>query len=329
MKSRIAQELRRADLTSEIANAISTAIDAYKRQKFSFNTTTFVDAPATDGEADNAWMTTAERLIRARAKAELYANVIQKSDKATTQFQLAEEALDSLRMSILNTTTATADTLGFMKLRIANEINRSDLGNQIANAITDAIDCYNKERFYFAETREVTFDTIANQERYDESDTSTPAAALGRILKIDYAFIYISGNPQRLVVRDPETLELDTSGSTNSPGQPGGYGWYGEQLILDPIPSDIWTIRLGCVLQVAAPAADATASSPWMMRKHAEALIRNKAKALLYVDVEDIADDAKAKKFLTLAAAEEDRLNEKTEGKSQLDTFHVEAWSPY
>lgn len=329
MKSRIAQELRRSDLTSDIANAIATAIDVYKFRKFSFSATTFVDAPATDGETNNAWMTTAETLIRCRAKFELYAHVIKKVDAAQTQAQLAQEAYDRLRLSVSNTGTATADTLGFMKLRIANEINRSELSDEIANAVTDAIDCYNAERLYFAETRDVTFNTIALQERYDENTVSTPTGAFARILKIDYAFIYIGGNPQRLVRRDPETLEYDTSGTTSSPGQPGGYGFYGGKLILDPIPSDVFTVRLGCVLQIAAPASDGEASNPWMMRKHAEALIRNKAKALLYVDVKDIADANEAQKFMGLAQQQLEFLHERTEAKAQPDTFTIQAWSPY
>jgi hypothetical protein len=329
MKSRIASELRRDDLTADIAAAITTAISAYKYRKFSFNTTTFVDAPATDGEANNAWMTTAERLIRCRAKAELQAHVIKDPERAAELYKLVEEALAELKLSVSNTSTATADTLGAMKLRIANEINRSDLTDEIANAIADAIACYDRERFYFAETRAVTFNTIADQARYGAAHTTSPTGALGRILKIDYAFIYIGGNPQRLCVRNPEDMEYDTSGSTASPGQPGGVGWYGEELILDPIPVDVFEVRLGCVLTQAAPAADDEASNPWMMRAHAESLIRNRAKAELYANIEDIMDDAKASKFLKLADEALDKLRDKTEAKLNVGDNVVQAWDPY
>lgn len=329
MKTRIASELRRDDLTADIAASITTAISAYKYRKFSFNTTTFVDAPATDGEANNAWMTTAERLIRCRAKAELYAHVIKDSDGAGEQFKLVEEALSELKLSVSNTTSATAETLGAMKLRIGNEVNRSDLGDEIANAIGDAIACYDRERFYFSETRDVTFNTIAEQARYGAAATTTPAGALGRVLHIDYAFIYLGGNPQRLVPCDPEDMENDTSGTTVSPGQPGGYGWYGEELILTPKPVDIFEVRLGCVLTIAAPATDVETLNPWMMRAHAESLIRNRAKAELYANVEDIMDDKKAMKFMQLASEALDKLRDKTEAKLAPGDNFVQAWNPY
>lgn len=330
MKSRIALELRRDDLTTDIASAITTAISAYKYQKFSFNVTTFVDAPASDGEASNAWMTTAERLIRSRAKAELYAHVIKKQDQADLYFKLASEAKAELKLSITNTTTATADTLGAMKLRIANEINRSDLPDEIADAISAAIQCYDHERFYFSETRDVTFDTVADTARYDDTAvTASPVGAFGRILKIDYAYIYIGGNPQRLAPIDEDVAEMMTSGTTNSPGQPGHFGWYAEQLILDPIPNDAFTVRLGCVLTQGEPAADATLLNPWMMKKHAETLIRNRAKAELYAHCDDIADDKKAQKFLGLANEALEKLRDKTEAKLSPGDTYVAAWDPY
>ena len=186
MKARIASELRRSDLTSDIANAISSSIQAYQTKHFlvnendsiAFNTVQGQDtytaadnadipnilkidyvyviigsapyelvrrpiqaikdvnlwplftaqpyqfcwyaqklnvspipnsayqikigcitkkaAPATDNEADNFWMNEGERLIRCRAKAELYAHVIKKLDQAEVYGELAAEALDQL-----------------------------------------------------------------------------------------------------------------------------------------------------------------------------------------------------------------------------------------
>ena len=65
MKTRIAQELRRDDLTTEIANAISSAITFYQYDRFpTFNTSTLQAAPASDSETNNPWMNIAESLIR-------------------------------------------------------------------------------------------------------------------------------------------------------------------------------------------------------------------------------------------------------------------------
>jgi hypothetical protein len=56
-----------------------------------------VAAPATDGEASNPWMTTAERLIRSRAKLELALHVLKDLELAATMQQAVDEAFDQLK----------------------------------------------------------------------------------------------------------------------------------------------------------------------------------------------------------------------------------------
>lgn len=186
MKARIADELARDDLTSQIAYAITDAIEAYEDRRFHFNegrAITFntvasqefydsddeaalatvqkldyvvlyigdtpyhlcpmtpaeietastngtntgqpgwycwygnqirlypspagawtvrigasikVAAPASDSEANNPWMTHAERLIRSRAKLELALHVLKDQDLATTMNAAVTEALEQL-----------------------------------------------------------------------------------------------------------------------------------------------------------------------------------------------------------------------------------------
>jgi len=316
MKGRIAEELRRDDLTTEIANAIATAIAGYKYERFSFNQTTFVDVPASDGEADNAWMTTAERLIRARAKLEIVVHVLdQPDDRMVTQLNAEiQDALRSLRLSTSHADTATASTLGMMKLRIANEINRSDLTDEIANAINDAILAYEDVRFYFNETRSFTITTVADQRRY----TSDDDADIGNILKIDFVIVTLNSLPYGLEARDPEWFEHNLTTSTNSPGF---YGWYDETLILHPTPNAALTVRIGCVEKVAAPAADATTGNAWMTK--AERMIRNRAKAELYTNVDDIADDKKAAKHMQLAEEALEQLERRTTRQAQVGPLIV------
>jgi hypothetical protein len=56
-----------------------------------------VAAPATDAEASNPWMTTAERLIRSRAKLELALHVLKDLELAATMQQAVEEAFEQLK----------------------------------------------------------------------------------------------------------------------------------------------------------------------------------------------------------------------------------------
>ena len=187
MKARIASELRRSDLTTQIASAISTAIEAHRDERWFWTErrdvtfTTVIDqefydsddqaqianlikidylklivgntvfdllpdhpaeiegastnatstgqpgwfvfyqrqirlypipagawtvriagqfiyaAPATDDEADNFWMTKAERLVRSRAKYELALHVLRDTALAQTMATATTEALDQLK----------------------------------------------------------------------------------------------------------------------------------------------------------------------------------------------------------------------------------------
>lgn len=169
-------------------------------------------------------------------------------------------------------------TLAIMKARIADELARDDLTSQIAYAITDAIGCYESERFHFNEGRATTFTTVASQEFYDEDD----AAALATIQKIDYVVLYVGDSSYHLLPMKPADIET-ASASGTSTGQPGWYCWYGNQIRIFPSPAEAWTIRIGASIKAAAPAADATANNPWMT--HAERLIRSRAKLELALHV--------------------------------------------
>lgn len=305
MKARIASEFRRDDLTDDIADAISTAIAVYKYQRFSFNASSFIDEPADDNEADNAWMTTAERLIRARAKLEIAIHVIDNTETAFVEGLKAEidDALATLRLSTSNVSSVTAGTLGAMKKRIANEINRSDLTNQIADAISTAIAAFQDVRFWFNETRSFTFATVADQAIYTSSDD----ADIGNIQKIDYLTVDVGSYSYTLEQRPPEWFD---SGSDTSSNIPGYFSFYDESIRLYPVPAEAYTVRVACVEKVAAPSTDAEASNPWMVQ--AELLIRCRAKAELYKHVDDIADDKKVQRFMALTDEAMSELERKT-----------------
>lgn len=169
-------------------------------------------------------------------------------------------------------------TLAIMKSRISDELARSDLTTQIAYAITDAITAYEDERFFFSESRALTFSTAADQEFY----SSTDDADIGKIQKIDYVVVYVGTQAHQLEYERPEDMEIDSTG-TDGTGQPWAYTWYGDQIRLYPTPDAVYTVRIGASYKVAAPASDGEASNPWMT--HAERLIRSRAKAELALHV--------------------------------------------
>jgi hypothetical protein len=169
-------------------------------------------------------------------------------------------------------------TLTVMKNRLASELRRDDLTDDIADAISSAIDAYSHELFYFNEFRTTTISTVANQSIYTSSDN----ADIGRVLKIVYAFLMVGTIPYRMCqkhIADLETWNLWTTFT----GEPDEWAWFGQQLHVSPIPSAVYTIRLGAYLKMAAPATDDEASNVWMT--DAARLIRCRAKGELYAHV--------------------------------------------
>lgn len=170
-------------------------------------------------------------------------------------------------------------TLATMKSRIADELgDRTDIDSQIANAISDAIAAYQDERWWFNETRALTFTTTAEQEFYGADD----AADIGNIQKIDYVMLYVGSVTYRLEYKPPFEVEALSLNGVYV-GVPWAYTWYGAQMRLYPSPVDAYTVRVGCSVIIAAPASDTETGNHWMTS--AERLIRSRAKLELALHV--------------------------------------------
>lgn len=173
---------------------------------------------------------------------------------------------------------AQMSTLAIMVARIEDELARDDLESQVRYAITDAIEAYQDERFHFNESRAITFSTTASQEFYDSND----AAALGTITKIDYVKVYSGDQPWDLAPMKPSEIESASTNATST-GIPSAYCWYGNQVRVYPVPDQVYTIRIGAAVTVAAPASDSETGNAWMTK--AERLIRSRAKLELALHV--------------------------------------------
>lgn len=170
-------------------------------------------------------------------------------------------------------------TLAIMKARIASEIARGNLTNQIADAITTAISVYQKERFRFNESlplADVTFTTVAGQPYYSgAAPTITPVTQLPTLQKIDYLNILIGNTVQPLTRMQPEEIRLLNFANTQQ-GQPLSWALEGETVMLYPTPSAGWQITVGAFFQYPAPATDGELGNRWMT--DGELLIRSRAK---------------------------------------------------
>jgi hypothetical protein len=170
-------------------------------------------------------------------------------------------------------------TLAIMKARIESELARgTTLTSQIASAINDAIAAYRDERFFFTDSRTITFSTVSGQEFY----SSTDAAAIATIRRFDYIGVYIGDQFNRLEYHTPAEMEWLSTGLTAS-GAPFDYTFYQRQIRLYPTPDAVYTVRVGASVSVAAPASDSETDNPWMVE--AERLIRSRAKAEIALHV--------------------------------------------
>lgn len=169
-----------------------------------------------------------------------------------------------------------AGTLADMKTRIADELDREDLTSQIALAISEAIDRYQKQRFYFNEGT-LTFPTVANQATY----TSANLSHIPDLYDVDELFVVIASNNYRVKRKDPSFIQMMALPWTK--GQPYQYSYYQQQITLFPTPNTIYTMNLLAHYKVAAPASDSEENNVWMV--DAEPMIRHAAKRLLLRDV--------------------------------------------
>lgn len=172
-----------------------------------------------------------------------------------------------------------ANDLAQMKARIANELGqRTDLPNEIAFAISDAISFYQNERFIFNESRDITFSTVAGQEFYGAAAN----AAIPTMWSFDYLILYLGSIPWPVKRRTPLEVEILNNNGLVA-GQPYNFAWYNKQIRLGPVPDAVYSMRVAGRITFAAPASDVEVGNPWMI--DAEKLIRSRAKYELALNV--------------------------------------------
>jgi hypothetical protein len=168
-------------------------------------------------------------------------------------------------------------TLGELKTRIADDLTRTDLTSQIANAISDAIAEHERERFWFNQTRTLTFPTVASQAAYGSSDQ----ARIPYFICIDALFLISGTSIYPLRKRDAPQLEV-MWGATSETGRPVDYAYIDDTIRLGPTPDAVYTIRPHAFYKLAALSAD-NQSNAWTTE--AVDLTRESAKYRIYKNI--------------------------------------------
>lgn len=181
-------------------------------------------------------------------------------------------------------------TFGVMLDRIADELDRTDLGSQAQKAIKDAIKHHEKRRFFFNEARLTGIVLVSGQEFYTSSDN----ANIPNLLFIDTVKVAKSATDKWMLERKPyEELETISDGGEADEGDPAWYAYYSKQIRLSPIPNVSMSAVISGVYALTELSATADTNA-WMT--DGEALIRARAKWEIYTHVikdKEGADDMK------------------------------------
>lgn len=171
-------------------------------------------------------------------------------------------------------------TLAELKALIASDIGRSDLTSQIADAIVQAYEEVQDRQFYFNETVDFQFNTVAGTYRYGSSITDTIGGAtisLTDFWNFEEIILEENGNFRKLKKCDLNYSRYD---NTPSRGTPYDYSWFGQELWLYPIPNAVLEITVQGHFNLPLPADDNTAGNKWMDDGYQ--YLRESAKEILY-----------------------------------------------
>ena len=223
-----------------------------------------------------------------------------------------------------------------MQTRIADDITRTDLTTQIANAINDAIKTWEGTRFVFNEKRYLIL-TVPSQEYYDlsgagllNSDDASATETGEMVMEIDSVTNTVSNFPYPLAERTQQWFDKYQSLPSQYTGQPDSYGVYGNQLRLFPIPDGsgpeaggAYPIRISALARLGPnPLVNDDDTNAWMTE--GEILIRNQALVSLYrlplrdPDGKALAQEAVDEQFLG--------LSRKRDAKAMTGT--IPPWTP-
>lgn len=168
-------------------------------------------------------------------------------------------------------------TRGTMRAEIEDDTLRSDT-TAINSKIALAVGYYQPKRFWFNESRSVTFSTVDGVDSYD---FGAGQEITTEFYTIDSVYVTEDGRQHDVSRRDYRALEtlIDT---TPDEGRPYCYAYVNRALRFYPVPDAIYTVRVTGHIKIASPAADDTAANEWMVEAYD--LIMARAKAKLYAD---------------------------------------------
>lgn len=167
-------------------------------------------------------------------------------------------------------------TLGTMIAEIESDTERSD-STAITAKIEAAIRHYQPRRFFFNESRSITFNTVAGTDVYR---FGTGLEITTEFYRLDSVWITIDTEDVRELTRC-NYVDLEATADNNTDqGEPSDYAFINEAIRLWRNPDAIYAVRLTGHTKIAAPGSSGAAGNAWMVEAYD--LIMSRAKAELY-----------------------------------------------
>lgn len=166
-----------------------------------------------------------------------------------------------------------------MMVVIADEIDdtHGEYMPQIQNCIFAAIRFCQREIYYFNESNDVTFATLAGREWYDGRDN----AHIATLIRIRSA--WCESGRQRFPLNRCTAMDYELlPGRPDASGMPAHYCYFGQRLRLQPIPDRSYLIRLQVGPFRLADIQTSTDSNAWFTE--AFDMVKARAKYQLYKD---------------------------------------------
>lgn len=202
-------------------------------------------------------------------------------------------------------------TLADIMADIADDVDDTtgEYGDQIKKAIQGAQRYCARDSYYFNETRDVTFSTVADQEWYDSSDNAN-IPTLVRIVAAYSEDAQGQRTPLKRVSNDDLELLSDNSAST---GEPSCWAYFNKQIRLYPIPgSTTYTIRLQLSPYRLTDLSEPDDTNAWL--DEAYDMIKARAKYIFFTNT--IKDAALAGAALNDYHDQKARLDVETSSRS-------------
>lgn len=211
-------------------------------------------------------------------------------------------------------------TYATMQTRIARELTRSDLTDDIKDAITTAIQDYEQHRFWFNDKR-FKIATVANQAFYDLPDDlldegGNALEAGEDLLEIDSALCNFNNWFQPLQAKSMGWI--DAYQIPSYVGQPYYYGQVDTRIRFGPTPNGVYEITITGLARLKT-LSENDDTNAWMTE--GEKLIRSRAKVILYRDLLRNPDQA-----ALAAQSEAEALASLDRKSSARHTQRLQAW---